>query len=62
MQRFKIDSGACGNLMPVHMFKLLYKRAPSAISVNCAVCLLDYYKKEIKQLGTCDVNGKYLYM
>ena len=37
------------------MFKLLYKRLPSSTSVNSAVCLLDYNKKEIKQLGTCHV-------
>ena len=53
--RFKIDSRACGNLMPVGMFKLLYNRLPSSISVNGAVHLLDYNKKEIKQLGTCYV-------
>ena len=53
--RFKIDSGACGNLMPLNMFKLLYNRLPSSTSVNSAVRLLDYNKKEIKQLGTCHV-------
>ena len=53
--RFKTDSGACGNLMPLNMFKLLYNRLPSSTSVNSAVCLLDYNKKEIKQLGTCYV-------
>ena len=52
--RFKIDSGACGNLMPLK-FKLLYNRLLSSTSVNSAVCLLDYNKKEIKQLGTCYV-------
>ena len=53
--RFKIDSGACGNLMPVGMFKLLYNCLLSSTSVNSAVHLLDYNKKEIKQLGTCYV-------
>ena len=53
--RFKIDSRACGNLMPVGMFKLLYNRLTSSTSVNSAVHLLDYNKKEIKQLGTCYV-------
>ena len=53
--RFKIDSGACENLMPFSMFKLLYNRLPSSTSVNSTVCLLDYNKKEIKQLGTCYV-------
>ena len=41
--------------MPLSMFKLLYNRLPSSTSVNSAVCLLDYNKKEIKQLGTCYV-------
>ena len=54
-RRFKINSGACGNLMPLNMFKLLYNQLPSSTSVNSAVCLLDYNKKEIKQLGTCYV-------
>ena len=53
--RFKIDSGACGNLMLLNMFKLLHNRLPSSTSVNSAVHLLDYNKKEIKQLGTCHV-------
>ena len=53
--RFKINSGACGNLMPLNMFKLLYNHLPSSASVNSAVRLLDYNKKEIKQLGTCYV-------
>ena len=53
--RFKINSGACGNLMPLNMFKLLYNRLPSSTSVNSAIHLLDYNKKEIKQLGTCYV-------
>ena len=53
--RFKINNGACGNLMPLNMFKLLYNQLPSSTSVNSAVHLLDYNKKEIKQLGTCYV-------
>ena len=53
--RFKIDSGVCGNLMPLNMFKLLYNQLPSSTSVNSAVHFLDYNKKEIKQLGTCYV-------
>ena len=41
--------------MPLNMFKLLYNRLPSSTSVNSALHLLDYNKKEIKQLGTCYV-------
>ena len=58
-QRFKIDSGACGNLMPLGMYKSLYNRVPSSTTVNSAVRLLDYNKREIKQLGTCVVSVKY---
>ena len=57
--RFKIDSGACGNLMPLSMFKSLYNRLPSNTSVTSAICLLDYNKKEIKQLGTCNVSVRF---
>ena len=58
-QHFKIDSGACGNLMPLSMFKSLYNQLPSSTTVNNAVCLLDYNKQEIKQLGTCHVSVKF---
>ena len=58
-QHFKIDSGACGNLMPLNMYKLLYRCVPSITSVNSTVNLLDYNKKEIKQLGTCVVNVRF---
>ena len=57
--RFKIDSGACGNLMLVCMYKSLYSKDPSSNTVNSAVCLLDYTKQEIKQLGTCHVSVKF---
>ena len=40
-------------------YKSLYKQAPPNTSVNSAVHLLDYNKKEIKQLGTCDVNVQF---
>ena len=58
-QHFQIDSGACGNLMPPSMYKSLYSCVPSATAVNSAVHLLDYNKKEIKQLGTCVVNVRF---
>ena len=56
---FKIDSGACENLMPLSMFKSLYNQLPSSITVNSVVHLLDYNKQEIKQLGTCHVSVKF---
>ena len=58
-QCFKIDSGAYGNLMPLSMYESLYSSVPSATTVNSAVHLLDYNKKEIKQLGTCVVNVRF---
>ena len=58
-ERFKIDSGACGNLMPLGMFKPLYSKEPSTSTINHSVCLLDYNKQEIKQLGTCKVLVRY---
>ena len=54
-KRFKIDSGACGNLMPLGMYKSLYSKEPSASTINHSVHLLDNNKQEIKQLGTCIV-------
>ena len=58
-QRFKIGSGACGNLMPLSMYKSLSNCVPSSTTVNSAVHLLDYNRCEIKQLGTCVVSVKY---
>ena len=45
-QCLKIDSGACGNLMPLSMYKSLYNCVPSSATVNSAVCLLDYNKRK----------------
>ena len=56
---FKIDSGACGNLMLLSMLKSLYNRLPSSTTVNSAVCLLDSNKQEVKQLGTCHTSVKF---
>ena len=55
----KIDSGACWNLMPLNMFKSLHNWLSSSTTVNRTVCLLDYNKQEIKQLGTCHVSVKF---
>ena len=54
-ERFKVDSGACGSLKPLGMYKLLYNREPVFSTINHSVRLLDYNKHEIKQLGTCKV-------
>ena len=47
-EKFKIDSGAYGNLMPLGMYKSLYSKEPSASTINHSVHLLDYNKQEIK--------------
>ena len=52
---FKVDSGACGNLMPLGMYKLLYNRVPMSSTINHSIRLLDYNKHQIKQLGICKV-------
>ena len=53
--RFKVDNGACSNLMPLGMYKLLYNREPMPSTINHSVHLLDYNKHKIKQLRTCKV-------
>ena len=58
-QCFKIDSGACGNLMPLSMYKSMYNHVLSSTTVNSAAHLLDYNKHEIKEYGTCVVSAKY---
>ena len=52
---FKVDGGACGNLIPLGMYKSLYSKEPLPSTINDFVPLLDYNKQEIKQLGTCKV-------
>ena len=54
-ERFKVNSGTFGNLMPLGMYKLLYSKEPSASTINHSVHLLDYNKQDIKQIGTCKV-------
>ena len=47
-ERFKVDSGACGNLMPLGMYKLLYSKEPLPSTINHSVHLLDYKKTRDK--------------
>ena len=54
-ERFKVDSGVCGNLMPLGMYKSLYSKESLVSTINHSVHLLDYNKQEIRQLGTCKV-------
>ena len=57
--RFKLDSGAHGNLMPVSMYKSLLPGLPYDVlrkSIDKRVTLVAYNKQEIKQLGQCCLN------
>ena len=51
--QFKIDSGACGNLMAISTHVQLFGWKPCKSTVDLSVKLLDYNKDEIKQIGTC---------
>ena len=58
--RFKLDSGAHGNLIPKSMFQKLYPGLPySELKKSIRqmqVTLVTYNKQEIKQLGQCCVK------
>ena len=57
--RFKLDSGAHGNLMPISMFKSLFPALPRDVlrkSIDKRVTVVAYNKQEIKQLGQCCIN------
>ena len=58
-QRFKNDSRACGNLMPVSMYRASYRQELMTNTMNRAIKLIDYNKDETKQLGTCCVVAKF---
>ena len=60
--RFKVDSGAAGNIIPYNMFQELYPGMPKSAlknSINHRTCLVAYNKEEIKQLGTCILKVNY---
>ena len=60
--RFKVDSGASGNIIPHNMFQELYPgMSKSALknSINHRTCLVAYNKEEIKQLGTSILKVNY---
>ena len=59
--RFKVDSGAAGNIIP-YMFQELYPNMPKSAlknSINKTTHLVVYNKEEIKQLGTCILKINY---
>ena len=60
--RFKVDSGATGNLLPYNLFQELYSNMlKSALknSININTHLVVHNKEEIKQLGTCVLKVNY---
>ena len=57
--RYKLDSGAHGNLMPISMYKSLFPGLPHDLlrkSIDKRVTLVAYNKQEIKQLCHCCIN------
>ena len=60
--RFKLDSGACGNLLPLRLYKELFphvtRRQEMLRSIDHRVQLLSYNKKEICQYGVCYLHVK----
>ena len=54
--RIKLDTDACGNLLPINIYKKLHPQVSVKDlhkTINKRVCLEAYNKSEIKQLGTC---------
>ena len=54
--RFKVDSGAYGNLVPYNVYRELFPGMPDRVtksSIDHTVCLVAYNKEEIKQYGCC---------
>ena len=54
--RIKLDTGACGNLLPFNIYKKIHPQESIKElhkTIDKRVCLEAYNKSEIKQLGTC---------
>ena len=59
--RFKLDSGVCGNLLPLRLYKELFPqvtRQEMLRSIDHRLQLLSYNKKEICQYGMCYLHVK----
>ena len=59
--RFKLDSSACGNLLPLRLYKELFPhvtRQQMLKSIDHRVQLLAYNKKDIHQYGVCYLHVK----
>ena len=60
--RFKVDSGAYGNLLPYNVYHELFSGMPDRVtksSIDYTVHLVAYNKKEIKQYGCCMLKVNY---
>ena len=60
--RFKVDSGAYGNLLPYNIYCTLYPGIPMNMtrkSIDYSVCLVAYNKEEIKQYSCCMLKVYY---
>ena len=57
---FKVDTGACGNLLPYNLYKQIagHKAQMDFLhdTIDCSVNLVAYNNKKIKQLGTCTLH------
>ena len=57
--RIKLDTGACGNLLPLDIYKKIHPLVSVKDlrkTIDKKVCLETYNKSEIKQLGTCHLT------
>ena len=57
--RIKLDTGACGNLLPFNIYKKIHPQVSVKDlhnTIDKRVCLEPYNKSEIKQLGTCHLT------
>ena len=59
---YKIDTGSEGNIMPLYIFKKLFKNIPEEQlkgSIKCNIKLKTYNGTHITQLGTCVITIKF---
>ena len=57
--RIKLNTGACGNLLPFNIYKNIHPQVSVkdlCKTIDKRVCLEAYNKSEIKQLGTCHLT------
>ena len=57
--RIKLNTGACGSLLPFNIYKNIHPRVfvkDLHKTIDKRVCLEAYNKSEIKQLGTCHLT------